>query len=202
MEKKCPVCYFNLPDPESALAPYDTELNYFMWSPGFEWQPEPAPRSSSSVEETYEETEESETVYENLSERISYNDAKSYFTEKAKNGKISVDDASYNARRLGLAPSSSDEDKIRSKYGDKLTYDEYIEYLAICVHDSDTVDELAKIFSNFDVNGQGYLTKKQMRNILTTWGDVLTEKEASQILDAFSNEDNIDYKKFCEDILQ
>lgn len=36
---KCPVCYHKLPSPEDVLDPYDTELNYFMWIPGFEWRP-------------------------------------------------------------------------------------------------------------------------------------------------------------------
>ncbi|CRG97090.1 myosin A tail domain interacting protein, putative [Plasmodium gallinaceum] len=201
MEKNCPVCYFNLPDPESTLAPYDTELNYFMWGPGFEWQPEPQEKASS-VEETYEESEESDADLENLDEKVDKNDAKTFFNEKSKNGKISVENASVNARKLGLAPSSTDEEKIKEKYGDNLTYDQYLEYLSLCIHDRDNTEELVKMFAHFDINATGYLSKKQMKNILTTWGDALTEEEATDALNAFSKEDKIDYKLFCEEILQ
>lgn len=202
MEKKCPGTYFNLPDPESALAPYDNELNYFMWGPGFEWQPEPVEDSMSSAEETYEESEQSEENYGNLSDRVSANEAKTLFDSRAKGGKISIQEASENARKMKLAPSKSDEEKAKEKYGDSLSYNQYLEYLSMCIHENDNANELARVFANFDITGKGYLTKRQMRNILTTWGDVLTDKEAAEILDSFSNDDKIDYNKFCEHILQ
>lgn len=202
MEKKCPVCYFNLPDPQTVLAPYDTELDYFMWGPGFEWQPDPVEESESSVEESYEESTTSDEEYGSLSGRVDKNDAKSLFNEKARSGKISVQDASQNARKLGLAPSSTDEEKITTKYGDNLDMNQYMEYLSMCVHESDNAEDLSKVFSNFDIKGQGYLTKKQMKIILTTWGDALTEEEATQILNSFSNEDIIDYRRFCEEVLR
>ncbi|KMZ77547.1 myosin A tail domain interacting protein MTIP [Plasmodium vivax India VII] len=205
MEKQCPVCYFNLPDPESAIAPYDTELNYFMWGPGFEWQPEPEVKNILVEEENFEESEQSEESVaglEELDEKVDRSEAKTMFNEKSSNGKVSVEDASQNARKLGLAPSSLDEKKVRDLYGDSLTYEQYLEYLAMCVHDRDNVEELIKMFSHFDNNASGFLTKNQMRNILTTWGDALTEQEANDALNAFSSEDRIDYKLFCEDILQ
>lgn len=202
MEKACPGCYFTLPEPESALGPYDNELSYFMWGPGFEWQPEPVEDTSSSVEDYYEESEESEDEYGSISGRINKNDAKSLFNSKSRNGKITVEDASENARKLGLAPSSTDEEKAKDKFGDNLDLDQYMEYLAMCLHENETAEDLARVFATFDVNSEGYLTKKQMRNILTTWGDALTVKEADEILNAFSNDDKIDYNRFCEHILQ
>ncbi|SBT50284.1 myosin A tail domain interacting protein, putative [Plasmodium ovale wallikeri] len=204
MEKQCPVCYFNLPDPESTIAPYDTELNYFMWGPGFEWQPEPEVKQISVDEENYEENEESEESVmglENLDEKVDQSDAKIFFNENSSNGKINIEGASHNARKLGLAPSSADENKIRELYGDNLTYEQYLEYLSICVHEKDNVEELIKMFAHFDVNSTGFLSKSQMKNILITWGDTLTEQEAIDALNAFSNEDRIDYRLFCEDIL-
>lgn len=40
-EKGCPICYHKLPRPGALLEPYDDELNYYMWIPGFEWKPKP-----------------------------------------------------------------------------------------------------------------------------------------------------------------
>ncbi|SBT81133.1 myosin A tail domain interacting protein, putative [Plasmodium malariae] len=205
MEKQCPVCYFNLPDPESTIAPYDTELNYFMWGPGFEWQPEPEVKQISVEEENYEESEESEESVielEELGDKVDSSEAKTFFNEKSSSGKISIQDASYNARRLGLAPSSTDEKKIKELYGENITYEQYLEYIAMCVHEKDSIDELIKMFAHFDNNADGYLTKYQMRHILTTWGDALSEQEANDALNAFSKDDKINYRMFCEDILQ
>nr|4GGN_A Chain A, Myosin A tail domain interacting protein MTIP [Plasmodium knowlesi strain H]4GGN_B Chain B, Myosin A tail domain interacting protein MTIP [Plasmodium knowlesi strain H]4GGN_C Chain C, Myosin A tail domain interacting protein MTIP [Plasmodium knowlesi strain H] len=126
---------------------------------------------------------------------------KDMFNTKSSNGKLRIEDASHNARKLGLAPSSTDEKKIRDLYGDSLTYEQYLEYLTMCVHDRDNMEELIKMFSHFDNNSSGFLTKNQMKNILTTWGDALTEQEANDALNAFSSEDRINYKLFCEDIL-
>lgn len=206
MEKHCPLCYYNLPDAETALAPYDTELNYFMWTPGFEWRPEPEVIQEESVgDESFEESIESiESLadLEGLYGKVNANDAKSFFNQKAKNNKINIQDATICARKLGLSPSKNDEDKIREQYGNDLTYDNYLEYLSTCVHDKDTTEKLAKMFEHFDFNGTGYLSKKQMKNILTTWGDVLSEKEATDALNTFSNDDKVDYKAFCQYILE
>lgn len=201
MEKKCPGCYFSLPDPETALAPYDSELTYFMWGPGFQWQPEPVEESMSSIEESYEESEQSEG-YGNLSDQVDRNDAKSLFDQKQRGGKITLKDATENARKLGLAPSSSDEDKIREKYGETLDFEQFLEYLTMCLHENDNVDSLARTFEAFDAKGEGRLSKKQMKNILTTWGDPLSDAEATEILNSFSADDVIDYRKFCEYILE
>lgn len=53
-EKGCPICYHKLPRPGEVLEPYDEELNYFMWIPGFEWKPKRV------VEEDAYDTEGSE----------------------------------------------------------------------------------------------------------------------------------------------
>ncbi|CDU20964.1 hypothetical protein YYC_01765 [Plasmodium yoelii 17X] len=204
MEQQCHACYFELPDPKTTIGPYDSELNYFMWGPGFEWKPEPVV-SQISGEDTYDETEESEESehgFDELDEKVNKDDRKRYFDEKSSGGKISIENASHNARRLGLAPSSKDEEKIRELYGDNLTYDQYLEYLSMSIHDKDNAEQLVKMFAYFDTNTTGYLTKNQMKNILITWGDALTEDEAMNALNAFSNDDKIDYKLFCEDILQ
>ncbi|CXJ28491.1 myosin light chain 1, putative [Plasmodium berghei] len=204
MEQQCHMCYFELPDAKTTIGPYDNELNYFMWGPGFEWKPEPVVKQISG-EDTYDETEESEESehgFDELDEKVNKDDRKIYFDEKSSSGKISIENASYNARRLGLAPSSKDEEKIRDLYGDNLTYDQYLEYLSMTIHDKDNAEQLVKMFAYFDTNTTGFLTKNQMKNILVTWGDALTEDEAMNALNAFSNDDKIDYKLFCEDILQ
>lgn len=46
-EKGCPICYHKLPRPGEVLEPYDEELNYFMWIPGFEWKPKPVPEEDA-----------------------------------------------------------------------------------------------------------------------------------------------------------
>lgn len=46
-EKGCPICYHKLPRPGEVLEPYDEELNYFMWIPGFEWKPKPVPEDDA-----------------------------------------------------------------------------------------------------------------------------------------------------------
>ncbi|VWU50439.1 myosin A tail domain interacting protein [Hepatocystis sp. ex Piliocolobus tephrosceles] len=205
MEKQCPLCYYNLPDVETTLAPYDTELNYYMWTPGFEWRPEPKTKETSFDDGSFEETIESEESLIDIGElygKVDPGDAKDFFNQKAKNNKISVQDATICARKLGLAPSNNDEQKISELYGDNLTFDNYLEFLVMSVHDKDTVDKLTKMFEQFDYNGSGLLSKKQMKNILTTWGDVLTDKEANDALNTFSNEDRIDYRQFCQYILE
>lgn len=58
-------CYNDLPQPEFVLSPEDSELNYFLWMPGFKYQPSfqekltklrsLSTKSDSTVQEALEE---------------------------------------------------------------------------------------------------------------------------------------------------
>ncbi|CDJ35796.1 myosin light chain TgMLC1, putative [Eimeria mitis] len=85
-EKGCPICYHKLPRPGEVLEPYDEELNYFMWIPGFEWKPKPAAEQDAYETES-SEGEADEDMEEALKEMVENDEMKQKYNERASGGK-------------------------------------------------------------------------------------------------------------------
>ncbi|KFG31438.1 myosin light chain MLC1, partial [Toxoplasma gondii GAB2-2007-GAL-DOM2] len=48
----------------------------------------------------------------------------------------------------------------------------------------------------------GYLTRKQMGNILMTYGEPLTTEEFNALAAEYFTSDQIDYRQFCKAMLE
>ncbi|CDI86395.1 myosin light chain TgMLC1, putative [Eimeria praecox] len=199
-EKGCPICYHKLPRPAEVLEPYDEELNYFMWIPGFEWKPKPV-----AQEEAYEtessEGEADEDMEEALKEMVENDEMKQKYNERASDGKVSTSDAAVLARQLGLAPSYADVEKFEKENGSQLDYSTFQQFAAQSTHPEDNIEDLVGAFAHFDPNGTGTLTVQQMRNILMTFGEPLTKEEMGVVESKFFTGNTIDYREFCTQVL-
>ncbi|XP_058515938.1 uncharacterized protein LOC131479456, partial [Ochotona princeps] len=184
IERKCPMCYERLPKPVEVIGPMDKELNYFMWMPGFEWRPPPPQReqwdessSGYSSSRRREPGEEDEDMEEALEEMVEANEMRDRFNQKAVGGKVSANDALVLARQLGLAPSYADKEAVEQKYGEDLDYATFEKFAASTTHPEDNIEDLVEAFAHFDVSKNGFLSRKQMENILMTFGEPLTPQE-------------------------
>eukprot|EP00920_Eleutheroschizon_duboscqi_P020027 GHVT01047816.1.p2 GENE.GHVT01047816.1~~GHVT01047816.1.p2 ORF type:complete len:103 (+),score=17.73 GHVT01047816.1:1537-1845(+) len=99
---------------------------------------------------------------------------------------------------MGLAPSYADQKKFEAENGTDWDYKTYRRYMAANLHQEDSPDGFAEAFSLFDPSNTGELSKKQMMNILMTFGEPLTEKEAQTILADFPEPVNV--SNFCAKI--
>ncbi|CDJ58297.1 myosin light chain TgMLC1, putative [Eimeria maxima] len=199
-EKGCPICYHKLPRPGEVLEPYDEELNYFMWIPGFEWKPKRV------VEEDAYDTEGSEgeadeDMEEALKEMVENDEMKQKYNERASGGKVSTTDAAVLARQLGLAPSYADVEKFEQENGSQLDYSTFQQFAAQSTHPEDNIEDLVGAFAHFDPNGSGSLTVQQMRNILMTFGEPLTKEEMGVVESKFFSGTTVDYREFCTRVL-
>ncbi|PHJ20824.1 myosin light chain [Cystoisospora suis] len=211
LEKKCPVCYQKLPKPADVLGPMDTELSYFMWMPGFEWRPEPEPETESEYgEESSRRTGRDESgrhvadedMEEALEEMVEADEMKDRFNDKASGGKVTSDDAMVLARQLGLAPSYEDKKNFEQQSGDHMDYGTFQKFAAASTHPEDNIEDLVEAFAYFDPSKNGYLTRKQMANILMTYGEPLTQQEMDALAaQFFPPGDQVDYRAFCEAML-
>ncbi|VVT57811.1 uncharacterized protein SAPINGB_P005881 [Magnusiomyces paraingens] len=61
-------------------------------------------------------------------------------------------------------------------------------------------DELRRAFQEFDVNGDGYISAKELLTIMKTVGETLTEDEVKAMIREVDNNDDgqIDYIEFCK----
>ncbi|CDJ41367.1 myosin light chain TgMLC1, putative [Eimeria tenella] len=197
-EKGCPICYHKLPRPGEVLEPYDEELNYFMWIPGFEWKPKPVPEDDAyGSEHSESEGEADEDMEEALKEMVENDEMQQKYNEKASGGKVSTSDAAVLARQLGLAPSYADVEKCEQENGNQLDYATFQQFAAQSTHPEDNIEDLVGAFAHFDPNGTGTLTVQQMRNILMTFGEPLTKEEMSVVESKFFSGNTVDYRDFC-----
>lgn len=103
-------------------------------------------------------------------------------------GKASVapDLAAHFIRTLGEAPSNADIAELYQRHGQGVSADAALSWRAK-LHDreaqTDHADMLSRFFQAFDPTGSGKLTALQMRTLLTTYGDALTDDEAQAILE-------------------
>ncbi|KAL8455199.1 hypothetical protein Emag_001036 [Eimeria magna] len=197
-EKGCPLCYHKLPRPGDVLEPYDEELNYYMWIPGFEWKPKPTvDEAQGGSDASVSEGEADEDMEEALQEMVESDEMKQKYNEKATGGKVSSSDAAILARQLGLAPSYADVEKCEQQNGRQLDYSTFQEFAAQSTHPEDNVEDLVGAFAYFDPNSEGKLTVQQMRNILTTFGEPLTAEEMNIVEKEFFKDNKVDYRDFC-----
>ncbi|CDI80991.1 myosin light chain TgMLC1, putative [Eimeria acervulina] len=195
-EKGCPICYHKLPRPGEVLEPYDEELNYFMWIPGFEWKPKPVAEEDAYETES-SEGEADEDMEEALKEMVENDEMKEKYNERASGGKVSTTDAAVLARQLGLAPSYADVEKFEQENGSQLDYSTFQQFAAQSTHPEDNIEDLVGAFAHFDPNGTGTLSVQQMRNILMTFGEPLTKEEMSVVESKFFTGPTVDYREFC-----
>jgi calmodulin len=65
-----------------------------------------------------------------------------------------------------------------------------------------TKDELVKMFAAFDQDSSGKLLAEDIKQVMTSGGEKLTNQQADEILDDFRLADGyIDYERFAEKLL-
>eukprot|EP00914_Ancora_sagittata_P011024 GHVO01021530.1.p1 GENE.GHVO01021530.1~~GHVO01021530.1.p1 ORF type:complete len:201 (-),score=39.82 GHVO01021530.1:95-697(-) len=106
------------------------------------------------------------------------------------------------AREQGLAPSQADIRRLQEKYGDNVTYEDFLTFMRESQHKEDDAEHLAEFFKYYDPSGTGKLSKKQMKNLLANYGEPLTSEEVDAIFSELGMaEDPVDYMVFVNKLL-
>eukprot|EP01055_Gregarina_sp_Pseudo9_P005374 Gregarina_sp_Pseudo_9__5373@NODE_64_length_4638_cov_86_865188_g59_i0_p3_GENE_NODE_64_length_4638_cov_86_865188_g59_i0NODE_64_length_4638_cov_86_865188_g59_i0_p3_ORF_typecomplete_len198_score1_54EFhand_7/PF13499_6/3_3e02EFhand_7/PF13499_6/1_7e10EFhand_11/PF08976_11/4_7e03EFhand_11/PF08976_11/6_3e09EFhand_6/PF13405_6/2e03EFhand_6/PF13405_6/3_5e03EFhand_6/PF13405_6/9_3EFhand_6/PF13405_6/4_9e06EFhand_8/PF13833_6/0_2EFhand_8/PF13833_6/0_00055DUF5580/PF17743_1/0_012EFhand_9/PF14658_6/0_049YrzK/PF17449 len=111
--------------------------------------------------------------------------------------------AGHVARLLDLAPSFGDIDQLRDAQGDSITFSELENWLTRIGHAEDTPEYLVTFFQHYDTTNSGFLTETQVRNLLRTYGEPLTEVEVEAIMRELKLErsSSINYHDFVARLL-
>lgn len=174
------------------------------------WKPEPveAEEEEEGAEgglDTIREPEDEqkdEDLLEAEREALEASEDKKMFDAINGGGPINMAQAAGLARQLGMSPSYADVNKFSEKHGDSVDWITFSKFRSQLLHPDDKLDNFVAAFAYFDPNSNGFLTLKQMKNILSTFGEPLNEQEAELVLGQFcSGGDQVDYRAFCEKIL-
>lgn len=98
-------------------------------------------------------------------------------------GKIAVNELGMVMRSAGAIPTDSELRDLGAELSaagkTAVSFNEFLPLIARYFR-GDSEKELQAAFKVFDKEGKGYLDSKELRHILTTLGEKLTEKEAEQ----------------------
>merc|ERR1712066_187517 len=119
-------------------------------------------------------------------------------------GKLSTEELMPALQSIGYNPTKADVKRIMDAADDngdgKIDYDseEFVSLLQEL--EDEPYDKVMAAFKHFDKDGNGSLDAAELKSILTTMGDKLTEEQADQLLQmADQNGDGvIDYSEFVQ----
>ncbi|KAL2016602.1 hypothetical protein VTK56DRAFT_3259 [Thermocarpiscus australiensis] len=116
-------------------------------------------------------------------------------------GVITADELGHVMRELGLHPSNRElQDLINEAdvSGDgALSFDEFLAVMSHSARELDTEQELLNAFRVFDQDGSGSISSEELRSVLESLGEDLTEDEVSEMI-KLADRDGDGHIDYCE----
>jgi len=124
--------------------------------------------------------------------------------DKNKDGNISISDLKELVKLLGQEISDvqlqSIIHEVDSDGKEKIDFKEFLGLMSRKMRDPDTDEELIEVFKVFDSEGDGTISKKEMKLIV---GDNLSEEEIEEIFkEGAIGEERINYEDFVRMIIK
>jgi calmodulin len=105
------------------------------------------------------------------------------FYDRDKDGSLLVDDAIVVMRSLGITLLESDVKSLEIAIGSrKVGWDEFLSIATPRAAAPISSDELRKAFSVFDRDRTGVVSVEELRHVMTTMGEKLTEEEVEELV--------------------
>eukprot|EP00116_Pleurobrachia_bachei_P014416 sb/3474678/ len=77
--------------------------------------------------------------------------------------------------------------EVESSHGGKVDFPEFIEILVKNMAEGDAEEELLEAFKVLDAEGFGYINSGELRNVLTTLGEKLTDEDLDDMIKEGTN---------------
>jgi calmodulin len=124
--------------------------------------------------------------------------------DKDKDGSITTKELGDVMRALGANPTNTELQEMIAEVdkdnSGKIEFNEFLDLFARKMKDPDTEEDLIEAFKIFDKDGSGNISASELRHVMTTLGEKLTEEEADEMIrEADTNGDGyIDYVEFVK----
>ncbi|KAK0610155.1 hypothetical protein B0T17DRAFT_546014, partial [Bombardia bombarda] len=124
--------------------------------------------------------------------------------DKDKTGDITAEELGLVMKQLGLHPSDSELQDLISEIDINndgvINFEEFKSLMSTTVKETDTEQELLNAFRVFDQDGSGTISTEELRNVLRSLGESLTDAELDEMVQmADKNGDgHIDYAEFAQ----
>ncbi|ODQ78637.1 hypothetical protein BABINDRAFT_172009 [Babjeviella inositovora NRRL Y-12698] len=124
--------------------------------------------------------------------------------DKDNDGKITTKELGTVMRSLGQNPSESElkdlVNEVDINNDGNIDFPEFLTMMARKMKDTDSEAEIAEAFKVFDRNGDGKISAAELRHVLTSIGEKLTDAEVDEMIreaDA-DNDGEIDIVEFTQ----
>jgi calmodulin len=127
--------------------------------------------------------------------------------DKDGNGCITTKELGTVMRSLGQNPTEEELksmiDEVDCNKDGTVDFKEFLGLMARQMKDSETIDELIEAFKVFDRDGNGVITSYELRYVMTSAGEKLSEDEIDEIIREadVDNDGNINYEEFLKMLL-
>ncbi|XP_050429964.1 myosin-2 essential light chain-like isoform X2 [Daktulosphaira vitifoliae] len=120
--------------------------------------------------------------------------------------KIHISQIGNALRALGQNPTESDVNKFtqQHKADERITFEVFLPiYQAISKNrSSNTADDFNEGLRHFDKDGNGYISSAELRHLLTSLGEKLTDDEVEQLLAGQEDsQGNVSYEEFVNMVM-
>lgn len=106
--------------------------------------------------------------------------------DKDNNGYISSGELATVMRSLGLSPSEAEVADLMNEIdvdgNHKIEFSEFLALMSRQLKSTDSEQELLEAFKVFDKNGDGLISAAELKHVLTSIGEKLTDAEVDDML--------------------
>ncbi|XP_070538785.1 calmodulin-like isoform X2 [Ptychodera flava] len=126
--------------------------------------------------------------------------------DKNGDGTISILELGTVMRSLGQNPTDEElQDMIKCVDEDgngEIDFEEFLTMMAKKLRDIDIDEEIRDAFRVFDKEGKGSITSKELKYVLTTYGDTLPDEEVQEMLSEADTDGDgsINYSEFVKNM--
>jgi len=136
---------------------------------------------------------------------IDFQEAFTLFDNRG-DGKISISQLGDVLRALGQNPTEAEVKKCcsQSKQDDRIGFDVFLPILQTISKNkcTDTAEDFIEGLRHFDKDGSGYISSAELRHLLTTLGEKLTDDEVEQLLNGQEDsQGNVHYEEFVRMVM-
>lgn len=122
--------------------------------------------------------------------------------DKDNNGYISSSELATVMRSLGLSPSEAEVADLMNEIdvdgNHKIEFSEFLALMSRQLKSTDSEQELLEAFKVFDKNGDGLISAAELKHVLTSIGEKLTDAEVDDMLKEISDgSGEIDIQQFA-----
>ncbi|CAL9737594.1 calmodulin [Monosporozyma servazzii] len=122
--------------------------------------------------------------------------------DKDNNGYISSSELATVMRSLGLSPSEAEVADLMNEIdvdgNHKIEFSEFLALMSRQLKSTDSEQELLEAFKVFDKNGDGLISAAELKHVLTSIGEKLTDAEVDDMLKEVSDgSGEIDIQQFA-----